>query len=66
MQALAQNGNGTAAYIDNLMEAQKALVQEATSTLFPIAKDVKIQVEFNPAAVSEISSDRLRNAPAGP
>ena len=53
MQALAQNGNGTAAYIDNLMEAQKALVQEATSTLFPIAKDVKIQVEFNPAAVSE-------------
>ena len=53
MQALAQNGNGTAAYIDNLMEAQKVLVQEATSTLFPIAKDVKIQVEFNPAAVSE-------------
>lgn len=53
MQVLAQNGNGTAAYIDNLMEAQKVLVQEATSTLFPIAKDVKIQVEFNPAAVSE-------------
>jgi len=53
MQVLAQNGNGTAAYIDNLMEAQKVLVQEATSTLFPISKDVKIQVEFNPAAVSE-------------
>jgi Ca-activated chloride channel family protein len=53
MQALAQNGNGSAAYIDNLMEAQKVLVEEATSTLFPIAKDVKIQVEFNPAAVSE-------------
>ena len=53
MQALAQNGNGTAAYIDSLMEAQKVLVEEATSTLFPIAKDVKIQVEFNPAAVSE-------------
>ena len=53
MQALAQNGNGTAAYIDNLMEAQKVLMQEAASTLFPIAKDVKIQVEFNPAAVSE-------------
>ena len=53
MQALAQNGNGVAAYIDTLGEAQKLLVDEATSTLFPIAKDVKIQVEFNPATVSE-------------
>jgi Ca-activated chloride channel family protein len=53
MQTLAQNGNGTAAYIDNLNEARKVLVQEASSTLFPIAKDVKIQVEFNPALVSE-------------
>ncbi len=53
MQRLAQNGNGTAAYIDQLEEAQKVLSEEATSTLFPIAKDVKIQVEFNPAAVSE-------------
>ena len=53
MQALAQNGNGVAAYIDTLSEAQKVLVEEATSTLFPIAKDVKIQVEFNPARVSE-------------
>jgi len=53
MQALAQNGNGIAAYIDTLGEAQKVLVDEATSTLFPIAKDVKIQVEFNPATVSE-------------
>nr|WP_244642412.1 VWA domain-containing protein [Phyllobacterium sp. 628] len=53
MQILAQNGNGTAAYIDTLAEAEKTLVQEATSTLFPIAKDVKIQVEFNPAAVAE-------------
>ncbi|MCB1383093.1 MAG: von Willebrand factor type A domain-containing protein, partial [Notoacmeibacter sp.] len=44
MQVLAQNGNGTAAYIDTLNEAQKTLVQEATSTLFTIAKDVKIQV----------------------
>ena len=52
-QRLAQNGNGNAAYIDTLSEAHKVLVQEATSTLFPIAKDVKIQVEFNPAAVSE-------------
>ncbi|ACE83777.1 vWA domain-containing protein [Cellvibrio japonicus] len=53
MQTLAQNGNGTAAYIDTLSEAQKVLVNEATSTLFPIARDVKIQVEFNPATVAE-------------
>ena len=53
MQALAQTGNGNAAYIDTLNEARKVLVEEATSTLFPIANDVKIQVEFNPAAVSE-------------
>jgi len=53
MQTLAQNGNGAAAYIDTLSEARKTLVEESTSTLFPIAKDVKIQVEFNPATVSE-------------
>jgi len=53
MQTLAQNGNGNAAYIDSLTEARKVLVEEATSTLFPIAKDVKIQVEFNPAMISE-------------
>ena len=53
MQTLAQNGNGTAAYIDTLSEARKTLVEESTSTLFPIAKDVKIQIEFNPATVAE-------------
>jgi Ca-activated chloride channel family protein len=53
MQALAQNGNGVAAYIDTISEARKVLVEEATSTLIPIAKDVKIQVEFNPATVAE-------------
>jgi Ca-activated chloride channel family protein len=53
MQMIAQNGNGTAAYIDTLAEAEKVLVQESASTLFPIAKDVKIQVEFNPQKVSE-------------
>ena len=53
MQRLAQNGNGNAAYIDTLSEARKVLVEEATSTLFPIARDVKIQIEFNPAMVSE-------------
>lgn len=53
MQALAQNGNGNAAYIDTLNEARKVLVEQVGSTLFTIAKDVKIQVEFNPAMVSE-------------
>jgi Ca-activated chloride channel family protein len=53
MQTLAQNGNGVAAYIDTLSEAQKVLVDESTSTLFPIASDVKIQLEFNPATVAE-------------
>lgn len=53
MQALAQNGNGNASYIDNFREAQKVLVEEGGSTLDMIAKDVKIQVEFNPAMVSE-------------
>ena len=53
MQTLAQNGNGNAAYIDSLSEARKVLVEEASSTLFTIAKDVKIQIEFNPATVAE-------------
>jgi Ca-activated chloride channel family protein len=53
MQALAQSGNGNAAYIDTLNEARKVLVEEAGSTIVPIAGDVKIQVEFNPATVSE-------------
>lgn len=53
MQALAQNGNGTAAYIDTLSEAQKVLVDQLTGALFPIADDVKIQVEFNAAQVAE-------------
>jgi Ca-activated chloride channel family protein len=53
MQALAQNGNGTAAYVDTLEEARKLLRDDFRASLFPIADDVKIQVEFNPAAVSE-------------
>jgi Ca-activated chloride channel homolog len=53
MQALAQNGNGVAAYIDTLNEARKVLVDEVSSSLFPIAKDVKIQIEFNPAMAAE-------------
>jgi len=53
MQALAQNGNGTAAYIDTLNEAQKVLVDQLTGALFAIAADVKVQVEFNPAVIAE-------------
>ncbi|KCV81406.1 von Willebrand factor A [Actibacterium atlanticum] len=53
MQALAQNGNGQAAYIDTLNEAQKVLVDQLSGALFPIADDVKIQIEFNPAKVAE-------------
>lgn len=53
MQALAQNGNGMAAYIDTLSEARKVLVDQLTGALFPIADNVKIQVEWNPATVAE-------------
>ncbi len=53
MQALAQNGNGNAYYIDNFLEAKKVLSQEIVGTLITIAKDVKIQVEFNPNTVAE-------------
>lgn len=53
MQTLAQNGNGIAAYIDTLSEARKVLADETGGALIPIAKDVKIQVEFNPAQISE-------------
>ena len=51
MEMLADKGNGQYAYIDDLAEAQKALVREMGGTLFTLAKDVKIQVEFNPARV---------------
>jgi Ca-activated chloride channel family protein len=51
MQKLADKGNGNHGYIDNLREAKKVLVNEFGGTLFTIAKDVKLQVEFNPAKV---------------
>ncbi|WP_420129922.1 YfbK domain-containing protein [Longimicrobium sp.] len=51
MEQMADHGNGNYAYIDGLMEARKVLVQEMGGTLFTIAKDVKLQVEFNPAQV---------------
>ena len=51
MEILANKGNGNYAYIDNINEARKVLVNEFGGTLFTIAKDVKLQVEFNPAKV---------------
>ncbi|NOT51206.1 MAG: VWA domain-containing protein [Chitinophagaceae bacterium] len=51
MQQLADKGNGNHSYIDNINEAKKVLVSEFGSTLFTIAKDVKIQIEFNPSKV---------------
>jgi Ca-activated chloride channel homolog len=53
MERIADVGNGNYAYIDSAMEAQKVLDDELSATLFTIAKDVKIQVEFNPAQVRE-------------
>jgi Ca-activated chloride channel family protein len=53
MQSLAQAGNGNAAYIDSYSEARKVLVEELGGTLMTVAKDVKVQVEFNPLTVSE-------------
>jgi Ca-activated chloride channel family protein len=53
MQKLTQAGNGVAAYIDTLAEARKVLHDQMQSALLPIADDVKIQVEFNPARVAE-------------
>lgn len=51
MEKLADKGNGNHAYIDSILEAQKVLVSEMGGTLFTIAKDVKLQIEFNPAKV---------------
>lgn len=53
METLADKGNGNYAYIDSLMEAKKVLVNEISATLYTAAKDVKVQVEFNPDAIKE-------------
>ncbi len=53
LEQLADEGNGNYAYIDRLSEAKKVLAEELSATLLTIAKDVKIQIEFNPALVSE-------------
>jgi Ca-activated chloride channel homolog len=52
MEVIADKGNGNYSYIDNLQEARKVLVREFGGTLFTIAKDVKFQIEFNPAKVA--------------
>jgi len=56
LETLANKGNGNYGYIDNLQEANKVLVEEFTGTMFTIAKDVKVQIEFNP---SHVKSYRL-------
>ncbi len=65
METLADKGNGNYAYIDNLSEAKRALVTEFAGTLFTVAKDVKLQIEFNPAKVQAYRllgyEDRLLN-----
>ncbi|TXT44833.1 MAG: uncharacterized protein FD137_1499 [Spirochaetes bacterium] len=53
METLADKGNGNYAYIDNLLEGKKVLGKEIWGTLFAVAKDVKVQIEFNPAKVAE-------------
>ena len=60
MEKLADKGNGNYSYLDSMHEAHRVLVKEAGSTLVTIAKDVKIQVEFNPQAGERLSLDRLR------
>ena len=65
-ERLADVGDGNHAYIDTPQEARKVLVEEMQATLLTIARDVKIQVEFNPALVVRVPPDRLREPPAAP
>ena len=65
LEKLADKGNGNYAYIDTESEARKVLVEQMAGTLVTIAKDVKIQVEFNPAQVAGVPPDRLREPHAG-
>ena len=65
MEMLADQGNGHYAYLDSLQEARRVLVREGDATLETVAKDVKFQVEFNPAIVSRVEADRLREPRAG-
>ena len=60
MEEMADHGNGQYNYIDNILEAQKVFIQELGGTLYTVAKDVKIQVEFNPARVQGVPAARVR------
>ena len=51
MESLADNGNGVYYYIDSIKEAEKVLVHELSGTMITVAKDVKLQIEFNPKHV---------------
>ena len=66
LEAIADNGNGNYSYIDSIEEARRVLVQEMSGTLYTIAKDVKIQVEFNPSQIKNYRligyDNRLMNA----
>lgn len=66
LEAIADNGNGNYSYIDSVDEAHRVLVQEMEGTLYTIAKDVKIQVEFNPSRIKSYRligyDNRLMNA----
>ena len=65
MEKLADNGNGLYAYIDSVREARKVLVEQLTGSTITIAKDVKIQIEFNPAADRRLPPARLREPRPG-
>ena len=60
MEKLADKGNGNYSYIDSLAEAQKVLVEQAGGTLVTVAKDVKLQIEFNPNTSPPIGSSATR------
>ena len=64
MEKLADKGNGNYSYIDSLDEARRVLVAQAASTLVTVAKDVKIQIEFNPRMVAAYRLVGLRESPA--
>jgi len=66
MEKLADKGNGNYAYIDSLKEAKKVLVEQAGSTLVMVAKDVKVQVEFNPRNVGSYRLIGYENRVLGP
>ncbi|HEX9892301.1 MAG TPA: YfbK domain-containing protein [Gemmatimonadales bacterium] len=70
LEQLADKGNGNYAYVDDLLEARKVFVQELGATLFTVAKDVKLQIEFNPAKVAAYRlvgyENRLREGRASP